>query len=66
MTRIATTIQKKNTMTPGMAYPATVRALAMVNRYPVAAELMREARSGLVRSGFEVGEAGFDLGQFGA
>src|SRR6266550_2387637 len=34
MARIATTSQKKNTMMPGMAYPATVLALAMATTYP--------------------------------
>ena len=35
MARIMTTTQKKNTMMPGMAYPATVLALlAMAASYP--------------------------------
>jgi hypothetical protein len=34
MARITTTTQKKNTMMPGMAYPATVLALATAARYP--------------------------------
>jgi hypothetical protein len=34
MARIMTTIQKKNTMMPGMAYPATVLALATATSYP--------------------------------
>jgi hypothetical protein len=35
MARIATTIQKKNTTMPGMAYPATVLALATAPSYPL-------------------------------
>ena len=34
MARMATTTQKKNTMMPGMAYPATVLALATTASYP--------------------------------
>src|SRR5262249_29773475 len=34
MARITTTTQKKNTMMPGMAYPATVLALATATSYP--------------------------------
>jgi hypothetical protein len=34
MARITTTTQKKNTMMPGMACPATVLALAMAASYP--------------------------------
>jgi hypothetical protein len=34
MARITTTTQKKNTMMPGMAYPAMVLALAMATSYP--------------------------------
>ena len=34
MARIMTTIQKKNTMMPGMAYPAMVLALATAASYP--------------------------------
>jgi hypothetical protein len=33
------TTQKKNTMMPGMAYPATVLALATAVSYPSAQEL---------------------------
>jgi hypothetical protein len=32
---MATTTQKKNTMMPGMAYPATVLALATTASYPL-------------------------------
>jgi hypothetical protein len=39
MARITTTIQKKNTMMPGMAYPATVLALATATSYPPALDL---------------------------
>jgi hypothetical protein len=35
MARMATTTQKKNTMMPGMAYPATVLALATIASYPL-------------------------------
>jgi hypothetical protein len=35
MARMATTTQKKNTMMPGMAYPATVLALATTASYPL-------------------------------
>jgi hypothetical protein len=41
MARITTTIQKKNTMMPGMAYPATVLALATGHQLPTAASLIR-------------------------
>jgi hypothetical protein len=34
MARITTTTQKKNTTMPGMAYPATVLALATATSYP--------------------------------
>ncbi len=34
MARITTINQKKNTTIPGMAYPATVLALAMGSSYP--------------------------------
>jgi hypothetical protein len=34
MARITTTTQKKNTTMPGMAYPATVLALATAASYP--------------------------------
>jgi hypothetical protein len=34
MARMATTNQKKNTMIPGTAYPATVLALATASSYP--------------------------------
>jgi hypothetical protein len=34
MARMATTTQKKNTMMPGTAYPATVLALATTASYP--------------------------------
>jgi hypothetical protein len=39
MARIATTTQKKNTMMPGMAYPATVLALATATSYPPISDL---------------------------
>ena len=39
MARITTTTQKKNTMMPGMAYPATVLALATATSYPPAPDL---------------------------
>jgi hypothetical protein len=35
MARMATTTQKKNTTMPGMAYPATVLALATTASYPL-------------------------------
>jgi hypothetical protein len=41
MAKIATTSQKKNTMTPGMAYPDTVLAFATDTSYPTTAGLMR-------------------------
>ena len=41
MARIMTTIQKKNTMMPGMAYPATVLALATATSYPPTPGLFR-------------------------
>jgi hypothetical protein len=43
MARIMTTIQKKNTMMPGMAYPATVLALATATSYPRTPDLERPA-----------------------
>src|SRR5215469_5082551 len=39
MARITTTTQKKNTMMPGTAYPATVLALATAPSYPPPADL---------------------------
>jgi hypothetical protein len=39
MTRITTTNQKKNTTIPGMAYPATVLALATAPSYPAPPDL---------------------------
>src|SRR5215204_4580040 len=50
MARITTTSQKKNTTTPGMAYPDIVLALAMATRYPPPPEVMRRA-SGCARDG---------------
>src|SRR5215472_3846493 len=44
MARITTTTQKKNTMMPGMAYPATVLALAMAAQLPAAARPIRLIR----------------------
>ena len=48
MARMTTTNQKKNTMMPGMAYPATVLALATTASYPQArnsfeAETLRQS-----------------------
>src|ERR1700746_3973786 len=37
--RMTTTIQKKNTMMPGIAYPATVLALATAASYPRSPDL---------------------------
>ena len=39
MARMTTTSQKKNTMMPGMAYPATVLALATAASYPLLRDL---------------------------
>jgi len=39
MARMTTTNQKKNTTIPGMAYPATVLALATACSYPVPPDL---------------------------
>jgi hypothetical protein len=41
-----TTIQKKNTMMPGMAYPATVLALATAASYPPTRDLFRGCFTG--------------------
>jgi hypothetical protein len=41
MAKITTTNQKKNTTMPGMAYPATVLALATGPSYPVPPDLSR-------------------------
>jgi hypothetical protein len=46
MARIMTTIQKKNTMMPGMAYPATVLALATAASYPPTRDLFRGCFAG--------------------
>src|SRR5215469_16307039 len=46
MARITTTTQKKNTMMPGMAYPATVLALATAHQLPTAARLIRRVFNG--------------------
>lgn len=39
MARMTTTSQKKNTMMPGIAYPATVLAFATAGSYPMPPEL---------------------------
>jgi hypothetical protein len=44
MATMTTTTQKKNTMIPGMAYPATVLALAMATSYPPPPVLFRSGR----------------------
>jgi hypothetical protein len=41
MIRMATTNQKKKTTMPGIAYPATVLALATVASYPGSPDLFR-------------------------
>jgi hypothetical protein len=46
MARITTTTQKKNTMMPGMAYPATVLALATAASYPPPPGLFNIGRPG--------------------
>src|SRR5262249_10768810 len=46
MARITTTTQKKNTMMPGMAYPATVLALATACQLPAAGRLIRRVFAG--------------------
>ena len=46
MARITTTTQKKNTMMPGMAYPATVLALATAASYPPPRGLFTIGRPG--------------------
>jgi hypothetical protein len=51
MARITTTNQKKNTMIPGMAYPATVLALAMGPRYPAPPDVFAIRRAGAGRAG---------------
>jgi hypothetical protein len=43
MARMTMTTQKKNTMIPGMAYPATVLALATAVSYPPATALFERA-----------------------
>jgi hypothetical protein len=40
MARMTTTTQKKNTMMPGIAYPATVLALATHASYPQSGDLV--------------------------
>jgi hypothetical protein len=45
MARITTTNQKKNTMIPGMAYPATVLALATAPSYPAPPDLSQTGAS---------------------
>jgi hypothetical protein len=44
MARMTTTNQKKNTKMPGIAYPATVLALATGPSYPVPPGLFRKVR----------------------
>jgi hypothetical protein len=44
------TIQKKNTMMPGMAYPATVLALAMAASYLAPPDLFSIFSGGVYRS----------------
>jgi hypothetical protein len=53
MARIATTIQKKNTTMPGMAYPATVLALATGHQLPTAARLIRRVFTGDGNAGLQ-------------
>jgi hypothetical protein len=48
MARMTTTIQKKNTMMPGMEYPAIVLALAMAASYPLLSDLFASLASGPV------------------
>ena len=43
MARITTTTQKKNTMMPGTAYPATVLALATAAQLPTISRLIQRA-----------------------
>jgi len=47
MARIATTTQKKNTMMPGTAYPATVLALATATSYPPPPDLFSGVNLGI-------------------
>jgi hypothetical protein len=64
MARIMTTIQKKNTMMPGMAYPATVLALATAASYPSTHNLFRGCLPGTTpASGPEEGLAGSFIGR---
>ena len=44
MAKITTTNQMKNMMMPGIAYPATVLALATGPSYPARAGLFRQVR----------------------
>jgi hypothetical protein len=43
MAKITTTNQKKNTMMPGIAYPATVLALATTASYPQPCDLFESS-----------------------
>ncbi len=47
MTRMMTTNQKKNTMTPGIAYPPTVLDLATVASYPPPPDLFHVSANGV-------------------
>jgi hypothetical protein len=49
MARMTTTTQKKNTMMPGIAYPATVLALATAASYPTRPYLFTGAVISVVR-----------------
>jgi hypothetical protein len=48
MAKITTTTQKKNTMMPGMAYPATVLALATTASYPQPCDLFGGKTQGIL------------------
>jgi hypothetical protein len=57
MARITTTNQKKNTMIPGIAYPATVLA-AMGTSYPAPRDLFRKGLLAGGRNGSHNGRTG--------
>jgi hypothetical protein len=57
MAKITTTNQKKNTTMPGMAYPATVLALATTASYPQPFDLFGDGTQGILAVSEQTDEA---------
>jgi hypothetical protein len=56
MTRMMTTTQKNNMMIPGIAYPATVLALATAGSYPPPRDLFSTMTENIADLGEEHGD----------